>query len=193
MSKAAFIYPQILIIGGTSQTGRRLIQEFLINDTKINLIATSRGASKEKNMPIGDLAFTLAQDLKNWGKKVSWCGLDLDTDNPKTLSKQLSSIEKKIDFKRPLCLILSAAFTNVDGCETDFEKCKRFNITNTRAVMEWAKQKNDNLKIVFYSTDYVFDGKSGPYLEDVSYSALSKYGESKVVIEEKIQAISKNF
>jgi dTDP-4-dehydrorhamnose reductase len=83
----------------------------------------------------------------------------------------------------PDALVLVAAVTNVDQCESNPENCAA---VNTYAVDTLARHCAANdIGLIFYSTDYVFDG-SGPKGEDDDVSPLSVYGQSKVDAEAAI-------
>lgn len=86
----------------------------------------------------------------------------------------------------PLEIIINcAAFTNVDGCETQQELAMRVNGAGPGLLAELAS-KIDAL-LVHISTDFVFDGsKASPYSEEDQPQPLSVYGKSKLVGEQQI-------
>ena len=85
----------------------------------------------------------------------------------------------------PDILLNCAAFTNVDGCETQRERAMAVNGEGPGLLAELA-QKIDAL-LVHISTDFVFDGHKGsPYVEDDPPRPLSVYGESKLAGERQI-------
>jgi dTDP-4-dehydrorhamnose reductase len=78
----------------------------------------------------------------------------------------------------PDIVIHCAAFTNVDGCESDIGTAFDINTIGT-ANVAIASQKNKSA-MVYISTDYVFDGKkSSPYMESDVPNPISIYGISK--------------
>jgi dTDP-4-dehydrorhamnose reductase len=79
-------------------------------------------------------------------------------------------------------IINAAAYTDVDGCETNRDKVMR---VNGEGVGNLAAIAGDiGARLVQISTDYVFDGSKGsPYLEDDPTAPLSVYGESKLAGE----------
>lgn len=87
----------------------------------------------------------------------------------------------------PGLVINSAAYTNVDGCETETELAWAVNATGAGNV---AGACGDvGAALVHISTDYVFDGTKGePYLEDDPTSPLGEYGRSKLAGEEEVRA-----
>jgi dTDP-4-dehydrorhamnose reductase len=79
---------------------------------------------------------------------------------------------------KPDVIVNAAAYTDVDGCETNRDACFAVNAEGVRNVASACKASN--AKIVHYSTDYVFDGTKGePYLEDDPCRPINAYGESK--------------
>ena len=85
----------------------------------------------------------------------------------------------------PNMIINCAAFTNVDGCESQPEVAMRVNGEGPGLLAELAKKIDAVL--VHISTDFVFDGsKTMPYLEEDSPCPLSVYGKSKLVGEQQI-------
>ncbi|PLX84446.1 MAG: dTDP-4-dehydrorhamnose reductase [Desulfuromonas sp.] len=85
----------------------------------------------------------------------------------------------------PELIVNCAAFTNVDGCETEEEAATRVNGDGPGYLAEAAKALGAALLHV--STDYVFDGrKMEPYTEDDPVSPQSAYGRSKLAGERAI-------
>lgn len=82
---------------------------------------------------------------------------------------------------RPPLVLLPAAQPNVDGCETAPEDSKRVNVEGTRHVAEAAAAVGGRL--VFFSTDYVFDGRAGPYERDAPPGPINVYGRHKLEAE----------
>jgi dTDP-4-dehydrorhamnose reductase len=88
--------------------------------------------------------------------------------------------------ERPRIVLHTAAMTNVDECEKDRALACQMNVEMTRTVAEAAAQVGALL--VFFSSDYVFDGKSSaPYAEDHPTNPGNVYGQTKAVAEELIQ------
>src|SRR5690348_9893762 len=68
-------------------------------------------------------------------------------------------VAKVVESSRPDWIVLAAAYTDVDGCETKRELAFAVNRDGAANVAQAAKQHNSRL--LFLSTDYVFDGKIG--------------------------------
>lgn len=79
---------------------------------------------------------------------------------------------------RPDVVVHSAALSQVDACEQDPELCDRVNIEGTRLVARAAAKAG--ARFIYLSTDFVFDGLSGPYSEDDQPNPVSAYGWSKL-------------
>jgi dTDP-4-dehydrorhamnose reductase len=92
----------------------------------------------------------------------------------------------------PDCVINAAAYTNVDACETDKEKSYAVNALGVKNIAAACKRKN--IKIVHFSTDYVFDGTKGsPYVEEDICNPINYYGYTKHEGEVFLQTLSKNY
>lgn len=80
---------------------------------------------------------------------------------------------------QPDCIFHTAAYTDVDGCESNIERAIKVNGEGSRTIAEGAARAGASLLHV--STDYVFDGKSSrPYRIDDDPNPLSVYGKSKL-------------
>jgi dTDP-4-dehydrorhamnose reductase len=82
----------------------------------------------------------------------------------------------------PDLIINSAAYTDVDGAEDHLEAAFLVNETGARNAADAAARLN--IPVVYYSTDFVFDGKSEvPYTPADPIAPLSVYGKSKATGE----------
>ena len=81
----------------------------------------------------------------------------------------------------PEVIINCAAMTNVDACETERELAWKINVGGLENIIE-ASRRND-ATVVHVSSDYIFDGKNGPYAEDDRPEPLSYYGKTKLAGE----------
>lgn len=89
---------------------------------------------------------------------------------------------------RPDWIVLAAAYTDVDGCETHRDLAFDVNCGGVVNVARAAKQQGAHL--LFLSTDYVFDGtKTTPYTTDDPRSPRSVYGQSKADAEVQLGQI----
>jgi dTDP-4-dehydrorhamnose reductase len=85
---------------------------------------------------------------------------------------------------QPKTIYLAAALTHVDYCEECPEDAQRRNVDAPNRIAQEAARLG--AKLVFYSTEYVFDGKTGPYDEEAEPSPLSVYGKTKLAAERAI-------
>jgi dTDP-4-dehydrorhamnose reductase len=98
---------------------------------------------------------------------------------------------RRVEGFRPDIIINAAAMTNVDGCELNAEEAFLVNSQGTENLAAAAASFNSLL--VYYSTDYVFDGKKEePYRESDTPNPQSVYGRSKFQGEEKARAMAKD-
>ena len=83
---------------------------------------------------------------------------------------------------KPDVIIHCGALTHVDHCETHEEESYQKTVQSTKNLLAIAKQCN--ARFVYISTDYVFDGKEGPYTEDAPVNPISIYGRHKLEAEQ---------
>jgi len=84
---------------------------------------------------------------------------------------------------QPTLILHAAAWTDVDGAETDRDGAYRANVLANRHVAEAAKAVG--ARLVTLSTDFVFDGRKGePYVESDATNPISYYGETKLLGEQ---------
>lgn len=105
---------------------------------------------------------------------------DMDVTDRESVLKTAQQFE-------PDVIIHSAAYTNVDGAEKEQELCRKINEDGSRFVAEAAADISSRLIAV--STDYVFDGKAGPYGEQDATHPLGWYGQTKFLGEQAIQKV----
>ncbi len=91
----------------------------------------------------------------------------------------IDDIIKKVTNISPDIIILTAAISNVDQCEVDIDLARKINIIGPKNVVQACKALNS--KLIFISTDYVFDGskENGLYNEKDIPNPLSQYAQSK--------------
>jgi dTDP-4-dehydrorhamnose reductase len=89
----------------------------------------------------------------------------------------LTSAANWLRAQRPAVVLYPAGFTWVDGCERDPARAAAANIEQPLNLARAARDAG--AMFVYFSTDYVFDGKHGPYSEDSPTNPLSVYGRSK--------------
>src|SRR5436853_1352306 len=121
--------------------------------------------------------------MREYRRKFDVIGFDraqLDLSNR-------DQIRERIDAASFDVLINTAAFTNVDLCETQRDRVFYINAEAPRVLAENCRDKD--AKLIHFSTDYVFDGeKREPYTEEDPANPISVYGESKKAGEDKVLA-----
>jgi dTDP-4-dehydrorhamnose reductase len=85
----------------------------------------------------------------------------------------------------PDYIILTAAMTNVDRCEVDRVNAWKLNVLGPEKVAMVAEKVG--AKLIYISTDYVFDGERGRYKESDPVAPINYYGESKLAGERVVQ------
>lgn len=108
------------------------------------------------------------------------CGRGVDIDDMDITS--LESTERVLTTLRPRVVVNCAAYTDVDGCESNVDTAMAVNGEGV-GYLAMASRAID-AKLVQVSTDYVFDGSKGsPYEEYDLPRPLNVYGESKLAGE----------
>jgi len=79
-------------------------------------------------------------------------------------------------------VVHTAAYTHVDGCELNPSLSQAVNVEGTRNVARACREAG--LRYLFVSTDYVFDGESGPHRIGESLAPLNVYGRHKAEAEQ---------
>ena len=153
---------RILITGSNGLLGQKLV-ELLKQESSILTIATAVGKNR---LPFQD-GYEYHQ---------------MDITNPVEVTEVIAKL-------KPDVIIHTAAMTNVDQCEMEKDACWKLNVTAVEYLVE-ASQKN-GVFFLHASTDFIFDGKAGPYSEEaepnpVSFYGWSKYAAEKVVISSSI-------
>lgn len=102
--------------------------------------------------------------------------------------RDAKSVQEMVGEKRPRWIVLAAAYTDVDGCESNPGRAFAVNRDGAANVAEAAK--SFGAKLLFLSSDYVFDGKkSSPYDVGDPRNPQSVYGRSKAEAEVRLLEI----
>ncbi|MFA7472451.1 MAG: NAD(P)-dependent oxidoreductase [Spirosomataceae bacterium] len=152
---------KILVTGANGLLGQKLIG-FLREDERFETIATARGANR---LPFTTGYTYHTMDITDW-----------------------SSIESVFETIKPEVVIHTAAMTNVDQCEAEKEACWKQNVTAVENLVK-ACESNDTF-LLHLSTDFIFDGKAGPYKEEDEPNPISFYGWSKLAAEKAVTSSS---
>lgn len=125
--------------------------------------------------------------LKEEGNEVVGTHVSLET--PDTVFFDAINLDNEnnfdLDSYAPDVIVHCAALAHVDYCEDHIEESFEKTVQSSLNVIELCKKHNATM--VFTSTDYVFDGKNGPYIETDEVNPLSVYGKHKLEVEKTIQ------
>jgi dTDP-4-dehydrorhamnose reductase len=91
------------------------------------------------------------------------------------------SVLSLVSHVAPEVVFLAASCANVDYCELNPEPTYRINVEGAKHVTDAVRRVG--ARLVFFSSDYVFDGSAGPYSEDEPASPISEYGKQKLIGE----------
>ena len=152
---------RILITGANGLLGQKLVG-LLAQQADIDLIATARG---ENRLPIS----------------ASYTYRQMDITDRQQVFDVITDV-------RPDAVIHGAAMTDVDKCELDKEACWAQNVTATESIVVACEATGAFLCHV--STDFIFDGKDGPYNEEAEGNPISFYGWSKYAAERVVMSSS---
>ncbi len=96
------------------------------------------------------------------------------------------------DWSKIKVILNAAAYTNVDGAETDGKQAAW--AVNAQGVANLAKAAIEHdLTLVHISTEYVFDGRQSPHQEDEPPTPLSEYGKSKAAGDAEATKVPKHY
>lgn len=85
---------------------------------------------------------------------------------------------------QPRVVYFPAAEPNVDWCETHPDEAHALNVSPAIAALH--ATRGSGARFVFFSTDYVFDGERGPYVETDPVNPLSVYAKHKLEVEQNV-------
>lgn len=149
---------RILISGSNGLLGQRLAL-MLSSQTEYEVLNTSR----QRSFVFDDRLFDYTQ-------------LDIT---------QKSDVKSLISSFHPTTIINTAAATDVDWCEQHREDAWKINVVGVENLIEASRKVG--ARLIHISTDYVFDGKHGPYSEDDKPNPISYYGKGKLASENAIR------
>ena len=150
---------RVLVTGSNGLLGQKLV-ELLSRGSDYDLLLTS----KHPNSVIE-------------GDDIQYRELDIT---------QRNDVRRIVDDFQPDMIVNTAAVTNVDLCETQRELAWSVNVVGIENLVLAAKFVGAS--ILQLSTDYVFDGKTGPYDEDARPNPLSYYGRTKLASENVLRS-----
>ena len=99
------------------------------------------------------------------------------------------SVFKLFEEVKPDLVVDTHAVSNVDYCELHPEETWKINVEGTKNVAEACKM--NGCKLLFISTDYVYDGtKASSYSEKDKPHPINYYGKTKLIAEKVIEALA---
>ena len=142
-----------LITGSNGLLGQKILKKLANQDSKV--IATSKGKNRNKH-----------------SNHYTYESLDITNEG---------EVSRVLNLYKPDVVFNTAAMTNVDLCEEQRDFCDALNV---HAVNYLANScLNIDAHLIHISTDFIFDGKDGPYSEEDIPNPISYYGESKLKSE----------
>lgn len=97
----------------------------------------------------------------------------------------LTAVTDRVFRLRPRVVALAAALTNVEYCEDHPAEARTLNVDGAENAVRAARAAGVE-KVVYISTDYVFDGLAGPYREEDVTQPVNCYGATKLEAERAV-------
>jgi dTDP-4-dehydrorhamnose reductase len=153
------LFPRLLVTGADGLVGQTLVER-LARWREADVLATGREPTPRHAPPAG-----------------GYVALDVtDADAVERLF---------LDFA-PSAVVHLAAESKVEACEADKEACWATNVEATAGLARACKRHG--ARLLFLSTDFLFDGDDGPYDEDARPAPLNAYGRTKLAAENAIRS-----
>lgn len=134
----------------------------------------------------GQLGYDVVKDLEKRGHQP----IGVDRDEMDLMDNE--AIRTFIMNLKPEAIIHCAAYTAVDKAEEEVETCYQINAEAVKVISECAKELD--VKLIYISTDYVFDGtKEGEYVETDIPNPINVYGASKLKGEQYVQELLEKY
>ncbi|TAE67202.1 MAG: SDR family oxidoreductase [Bacteroidetes bacterium] len=147
---------KILITGANGLLGQKLVHLLTQKENQnFSILATAKGENR----------LTKA-------KNFEYMSMNITDEN---------NIKEVINAFQPHVIIHTAAMTQVDDCESQKELCWELNVKAVEYLSNICAK--NNIFFIHLSTDFIFDGTTGPLSEDAIPNPISFYGESKLAAE----------
>lgn len=150
---------RILVTGANGLVGTKVLERLIQDSTAEPLAAYHQTRTNEY---LGDLPF--------W-----W----LDTASA-------ADVERVLSDARPGAVVHAGAFTNVDGAESERDLAWASNAEGTGILARACAARG--IRLVYLSTEYVFDGTAGPYRETDPVNPVGWYAKTKEAGEQAVVA-----
>lgn len=152
------LYPRVLVTGADGLIGQALVQR-LADWPEADVLATGLDDTRRHTTGSGGY-------------------VPLDVTQTGALERLM------IDFS-PSVVVHCAALSKVEGCEADKEVAWALNVDATAHLARACHRHG--ARLLFLSTDFLFDGTDGPYAEDDRPNPINAYGRSKLAAENAIR------
>ncbi len=109
-----------------------------------------------------------------------------------SLPHDFSKLEEIIRKQKPEVLVNAMGYSNIDFCESNKEKTHMLHVKISEKISKITLKLN--IKTIFLSSDYVFDGIKGGYTEldkpnPINYYGQTKYEAEKIILKNKINVV----
>lgn len=101
-----------------------------------------------------------------------------------------NSIEEIINLYNIKKVVFFVSISNPDKCEAQKDYSTLVNVTKTKQILNFLIKKN--IYFIFFSSEYVFDGKRGNYKENSKKKSNLLYGKQKIAVENYLKTKKKN-
>ena len=154
-------FQRVLITGACGLLGQELVK-LLSKNPSLDILATSRDEGPTYN-----------------GVSAGYTRMDI-TD--------FARVRQIFEDFAPHTVVNCAAMAQVDLCETERETCWSVNVEAVENLVRSCRTHASRL--IQISTDFVFDGKEGPYREDARPNPVNFYGKSKLAAENAVRQLN---
>ncbi|EKD53598.1 MAG: dTDP-4-dehydrorhamnose reductase (RfbD-2) [uncultured bacterium] len=128
---------------------------------------------------------------RNFQTNYELLGLDLKNDivtNTKILDcSDLGLLTKELNNFKPDVIIHTAAIKQLELCEEHRAFSWKVNVNSTETIAKYSKESG--AKVIYISSDVVFDGETGDYEENQPPSPINWYGATKVASENAVRLL----
>lgn len=105
--------------------------------------------------------------------------------------KDTAQMENLLDEVRPSIVIHSAGLTSIDYCQKHQKEAEEMNYRATAQIAAFCAKRG--IRLIYLSTDMVFDGEKGGYTESDTSEPINYYGKTKFNSEKAIKEICENY
>jgi len=101
-----------------------------------------------------------------------------------------AEIEACLDATHPSVVVHAAGLTDIQYCESHNQDAENVNFRGTAQLAAFCAQRA--IRLVYLSTDMVFDGGKGNYTEEDNPTPINVYGKSKAQAESAVKSVNQN-